>query len=161
MKKVVTIALLVLIPLSASAQGPWAERREQRPAGGGFLRDLDLKPEQVEKLRELKGGRAEMRDQMQDLRSEREKLMQMVRDRNVSEDQIRSEAKALSGKRAKLENDRIERLLQLRKTLTPDQLNRVLDKIRDKMQERVQGAGADQGAGRGQGLRMWRGEGGE
>lgn len=159
MKSILSLVFLLVFTCSAQAQGALQGGPQKR----GFLGDLDLEPEQIEKLRELRGSGAQMRGGMSELREKREKLMKLVRDPNASDDQIRAAANEMAEQRVQMERQRIDKLLQLRHVLSPEQLGRVLDKIKERMRGRLEGRGSNSEAGegilsermRGRGLRLF------
>ncbi|MBX7138255.1 MAG: periplasmic heavy metal sensor [Oligoflexia bacterium] len=140
------VALIILISTAAHAQD-WGHRphrfdrsdhpnfKEMREHHQDFMRELDLTDQQRDQLKELRGEKGAMRDRMEELRNKREDLQGALRDKQVSDDEVRRRAKELSDRQHQLMDQRIENLIKLRKVLTPDQMEKILERIDERRQE--------------------------
>ncbi|PSB16318.1 hypothetical protein C7B65_22095 [Phormidesmis priestleyi ULC007] len=100
--------------------------------GMGWLRDLDLKPDQMQKIQAI---RRQSRDQIDRQRQEMQQAQQELRSlmaSDASADQIREKYRQVKGVRDQLADAQFDSLLEMRQVLTPDQRR----KFAERMQRR-------------------------
>ena len=135
--RVVITTLLLLLPAVASAQ-PGHEHGEHKPwKRGEFAKELNLTDEQRNKLKELHEARQKMKQSGDEMQAKREELGQLLRDKNVGEDEIRKRARELNEQQNKMAAERIENLLKMRRVLSAEQFGKFLDGMKERMQERM------------------------
>lgn len=133
----VLVAFLLLIifsPAQAFAQetetGPPQGQAEARPRGrdGDLVRQLNLSPEQIEKIRAIREGNREQRRQIgQRIRAARQALDRAIYLENADEAVVEQRARELS--EAQAEQVRLQAFVELsvRRVLTPEQLQTFRD----------------------------------
>jgi Spy/CpxP family protein refolding chaperone len=147
---------------------PWGQRFRSRSDDGSqangpgaahkagwfkdLLEELELSPAQREKLRALRQDKGEKREQMQALFEQRKAFKQMLFAPESSEAEIRASLKSMQSQALKQSEQKVERMLELRKILTPDQLSVLGTRMQEKRTEMRAGKGFGQrsfGAGPG------------
>lgn len=139
------LALLLLLlagaPATVLAQGglpPEAQgQTEARPPepGGDLLRQLNLTPEQIEKLKQLREGNREQRRQIgQRIREARIALDRAIYMENADEATVERRARELAA--AQAEQVRLQAMTELgvRRILTPEQLQTFRD-LRERAEQ--------------------------
>ena len=112
---------------SISQEAPLPVKR-----GMGWLRDLDLKPDQMQKIQAI---RRQSRDQIDRQRQEIQQGQQELRSLMASDasvDQIREKYRQVKRVREELADQQFNSLLEMRQVLTPDQRR----KFAERMQRR-------------------------
>jgi len=132
----VLVSLLLLIifsPAKVFAQGeqePLQEQAERRPPGrdGDLVRQLNLSPEQIEKIRAIREGNREQRRQIgQRIRAARQALDRAIYLENADEAVVEQRAGELA--EAQAAQVRLQAFVELsvRRVLTPEQLQTFRD----------------------------------
>ena len=100
---------------------------------GWALRQLDLSPEQQEQLScETPGQGRELKDA---LAVERSKLNDMIRDKNIPDDQIHIQLDTVNQKLADWSRFRLEKMLKVRKVLSEAQMQKLLELQRESVED--------------------------
>lgn len=132
--------ILVLVCWSACGNLAIAQPREEPDntirARGGMLENLGLSKEQRDKLHDLRENNREMRDQMRKMRYLKESVEEAIRDPEAREQEILKKADELAALQSDLTKRRVQRLLELRKVLTPQQMNQLGEALDDKREQR-------------------------
>lgn len=136
-----TGAIATANPISqAPVELAQAPPRPKRPSPDGWLRNLNLSQEQIQKIREIRGQYQErLDDQRQAVRQAQGELKQAMAS-NASAEQIRQRFEQLQTLKQKLADTRMESMLAVREVLTPEQRQ----KLNQAMQQFGRG-GRDRG----------------
>lgn len=146
---VFSCSLLISAPLYAQPmQGQGPGYGKQR-----LIRALELSEEQVKQLSEVRKPGAG-REVMEAWGRERKKLGELVRNRNISDEAVRTQLVKLNEAQAALNAFRVEKILTIREILTEEQFVK-LSRLRHAMKQRY---GQGHGQGRGQGFGGQRGQ---
>ena len=105
-------------------------------AGKGMIDELGLSAEQREKLKELRDKNKDMRDKQRDLRFAKQTVSELMRDPESSESEITQKVEQLTQLQTELTKRRMQRLIELRKVLSADQMRTLVDKVEQKKQAR-------------------------
>jgi protein CpxP len=119
--------VLVASPLFAQAQAH--EGREGREGGRArmmsFFKELDLSEQQREQLRELrqanKGDKEARQKKREAMRKQREEFQSLLASEAATDAQLRSAFTKLQEERQSLATDGFDKLLAIRRILTPEQ----------------------------------------
>ena len=100
--------------------------------GMGWLRDLDLQPDQMQKIQAIcRQSREQIDRQRQEMQQAQQELRSLMAS-DASADQIREKYRQVKGVRDQLAAAQFDSLLEMRQVLTPDQRQ----KFADRMQRR-------------------------
>lgn len=127
------LLLIIFSPAQAFAQdedGPAQEQTERRPPrrDGDLVRQLNLSPEQIEKIRAIREGNREQRWQLgQRIRAARQALDRAIYLENADEAVVEQRARELA--EAQAAQVRLQAFVELsvRRVLTPEQLQTFRD----------------------------------
>lgn len=143
-KKMVRLTSLLL---SLCLAGAVAAGAQSGPGGGPeregmrhgwmneFMNDLNLTPEQQQKLRDLRGKGAGMRERHEEMRSKRQKLIDLIKVPGSDEATIFALVEEVNKLHAAMNTDRVKRMLAMKKILTPQQFTTLSERIREHTQE--------------------------
>lgn len=122
MKKLsLLILILVLIAPSAFAEKSFGDEMLKGKHYQKMVTELDLSEEQQEALKALRKKSKGMKESNSALQSEREKLSALMEDDSASDADILLQGKKLSELNASMQEKRLQRVLEVRKILNPEQ----------------------------------------
>jgi Spy/CpxP family protein refolding chaperone len=103
--------------------------------GGGWLRDLDLTPEQIQQIQQIRRQRKdELAGQRQAMRQAMEELRQLMAS-DAPADQIRQKHAETRALRQKLADAQFENLLAIREVLTPEQRRKFAEQMQHRREQ--------------------------
>lgn len=94
--------------------------------GREFKKELNLTEEQVEKFRELKGGRGEMKELKAKFKESKKAFREAVKNPATSNDELRSKFEAFMKLRDEVQRKKFDRMLEKRAILTPEQFQKFM-----------------------------------
>ena len=97
-----------------------------------FFKILDLDPEQKEQLKDLIKERQNLKEQMQSVQKERLELNRLLRSSVSSDTEIRQQADVFAKLMQKVNNERLNNLLKIKKILRPEQFERLMAKLEQR-----------------------------
>lgn len=134
-KIVITILGLVFIASSAYVEGSnsdkynseeWKAKKEARFEK--MQKELNLTPEQAQRLKELRNQHREKRKNgWKDIRAKRQKLQEELQKPKLNEARVRQIHNELKALKAQKADQRLERILEVRKILTPEQFSKFME----------------------------------
>jgi Spy/CpxP family protein refolding chaperone len=115
-----------------------------RMGKGGWLRDLDLTPDQIEQIRQIRSQRKDqLSRQRQAMRQAMQELRQLMAG-DASADQIRQKYDEVKSLRLKVADAQFDNLLAIREVLTPEQRRKFADQMqnrRERFRNRMRDSG--------------------
>ena len=94
--------------------------------GREFKKELNLTEEQVEKFRELKGGRGEMKELKAKFKESKKAFREAVKNPATSNDELRAKFEAFMKLRDEVQRKKFDRMLEKRAILTPEQFQKFM-----------------------------------
>jgi Spy/CpxP family protein refolding chaperone len=140
-KAVCLFIIIIFIPGVLFAQPAGA------PGGGGqnlkerMIKELDLNEEQQEALENFRDDREQVHKLMLKIQLERIELNELLKAEDFSEDKIKAQLEKLNQAMIDLNNQRIDNLLTLRKSLTQKQFKKLMSHVQQKMGRHSGGPG--------------------
>ncbi|MDX2244675.1 MAG: Spy/CpxP family protein refolding chaperone [Leptolyngbyaceae cyanobacterium bins.302] len=126
---VLTDAIAVANPNQPS---PRLAQRRPHSARTDWLRDLNLSPEQVQKIQEIRNQHQErLAEQKQAVRQAQQELKQLMASK-ASTEQIRQKFDQLQDLKQKLGNTRMEVMLAIRNVLNPEQRQKLNEVVKQQ-----------------------------
>lgn len=164
MLKVVLLTVLAL-PTLVLAQPPSPKENVGRGMSqdrSKLTEELKLSDSQKDALRAFKREKGEIEKIGIDLRTEQQELRELLRDPKSNEKELYSKTDKVNELQAQMNLRKVKNLIALRKTLSPEQLARLLDagremrgeagnQMRERMQERFRERRGGNGGGVGEG----------
>lgn len=129
------VSCLLLAPVIASSQ-PQEEHSHAR-----IFESLDLKPEQKEKLRELRQQREHLHDLRQQTKEKRRTLRELLRSDSSSEQEVLDQTNRLNESMSEFNLARVKNMLEMKKILTPEQRHQALTLIQQRREQSSLGKG--------------------
>lgn len=138
-------------PNGQQPQGQWGDRGGRGGRGGdggmGFLRDLNLTPEQTARMEAIRTTyRPQMEQQHTAVRSAHEALDRLMAG-EASDAQLRTQHQALLAAKQRMDELRFNSMLEMRSVLTAAQRQEVAQRMAQRREERQNWGGGD-GQGR-------------
>jgi Spy/CpxP family protein refolding chaperone len=124
-------ALCALSLLFANAR-VYAEDRPLGERHKGMMDELQLTPEQKDKMKQFRERHEEMKLEHEKLRNDRDRLKILLKDPKSSDADIQKLSDDLSDRMAALMKQRIRGMLELRKTLKPEQFAKMMERFEEK-----------------------------
>lgn len=121
MKKNILMLLAVLIVLSSQSYALWGGMGG-RPDRHGFINRLDLTDKQKEKFKaQMEKVERELKPIFEKVKEKTDKLKKELQEDQPDRNAIHEYIKGIDSLRTNMELKRVDSLLELRKTLTPEQ----------------------------------------
>ncbi len=108
------------------AQAPVEQRDRMRD---GWLKDLNLTPDQMQKIRAIRSRYKDQLSQQRQAVQQAQKELKTLMVGNTSDDQIRQKYEQLKPLRQNLADTRFNSLLEIRDVLTPEQRQKFVDRF--------------------------------
>lgn len=117
-----------LSPVIAQPANPgWGRGR------GGWLRDLNLTPAQVNQMNQIRDRyRDQLNQQRQALRQAQQKLQQLLSSSNASQRALLAQHRQVQALRQRLSDTQFESMLAMREVLTPEQRARLTQQLQQR-----------------------------
>jgi Spy/CpxP family protein refolding chaperone len=123
------IAGLSSVISQSLAQSPPQPRRTETR---GWLKELNLSPEQIQKIRQIRGQyQGRLTQQRQAVQQAQQELKELMTG-NASTEQIRQKFDQVQRLRQELADTRMDSMLAIRKILTPEQRQKLADLLRQR-----------------------------
>jgi periplasmic protein CpxP/Spy len=125
-------------------QRPERGNRGDRGDRGDWLKDLNLSPDQMRQMQEIRGRyREQISQQRQSMRQAQQELRSLMAS-NAPADQVRQKYNQVRGLKQKLADTQFDSMLAMREILTLEQRQKLAEKMasrrgkfRDRMSERM------------------------
>lgn len=139
----ILFVLFLVLSLSAFAQGGGHKGKgngEGKDPVGMMIRSLDLTPEQLSKIKELRKEHFEkMKARRTEMKAGGRQMLQMM-SATETEDSLKASYKKFQALREEVDKERFEMMLSIRKILTDDQRKKASDLMKkrfEKMESRM------------------------
>lgn len=111
------------------AQAPPQSRRAEMK---GWLKELNLSPDQIQKIRQIRGQyQGRLTQQRQAVQQVQQELRELLAG-NASTEQVRQKFDQVQRLKQELANTRMESMLAIRKILNPEQRQKLADLMRQR-----------------------------
>lgn len=113
------ILTLILMTSQAFAMGG---KGDDQKRGERFKKELNLTDEQVEKFREMKGNRVEMKELKAEFKASKKAFKEAMKNPKVSEEELKAKFESFMKLRDQVQRAKFARMLEKRAILTPEQM---------------------------------------
>lgn len=115
-------------PVIAQMANPgWGKER------GGWLRDLNLTPAQVNQMNQIRDRyRDQLNQQRQALRQAQQRLQQLLSSSNASQRDLLAQHRQVQALRQRLSDTQFESILAMREVLTPEQRAKLAQQLQQR-----------------------------
>lgn len=132
-------SMLLLTPVMSAAEGPrgkWKDMapEERKERAMQFFKSLDLDDAQQAEMKMFFKERAGIHKEMKAIHADREELDRLLRSSTSTDDQVLAQAEKVHQTFGRFHQKRLERLLEIKKILRPEQFERLLNKL-DRMKK--------------------------
>ena len=132
MKKVL-LTILFLSLISLVSTNIFAEGKNyKKNIKEEIFKDLDLTADQQKALKKLNQQKKGKLESFKKMKAEKEAFNALLIDPKVSDQEIRNKALEMRNSMQSMHDEKINHLLEIRKILTPEQLEKMLDKMEEK-----------------------------
>ena len=131
---IVLCALLLTLPSLTAAEGPGGTWRDMSPKDRKeramkFFKSLDLDEAQQIEMKNFFREREGIHSEMEAIHSDKEELDRLLRSSTTTDTQILAQAEKVHQTYGRFHQKRLERLLEIKKILRPEQFERLLNKL--------------------------------
>ncbi len=107
---------------------------QNRPGRGGWLKELNLSPEQIQKIREIRNQYKDRLSQQRQAVQQAQRELKDLMAGNASADQVRQKHSQMQTLQQQLADTRMESMLAIRAILTPEQRQKLTEVMRQQRQ---------------------------
>ncbi len=113
---ILTLVLMTSQAFAMGGKGDWQKRAEE------FKKELNLTDEQVEKFRELKGNRGEMKKLKAEFKESKKAFKEAMKNPTLSDEELKAKFESFMKFRDQFQRAKFARYLEKKAILTPEQM---------------------------------------